>query len=78
MSMAKKRTGSRHKPRKSISLSPMLYGQLEKLADRYERPIIWQIRIILREALRGEGLWPVPGQPDRDEQEPEEQPPNKR
>lgn len=65
----KKRPGRRHKPRRTISLTPLLYAQLAILARRHERPVAWQGRIGIKDMLRAEGLWPVPGVPDEDEGE---------
>ena len=62
LDMAKKNPPStdRHGPRRTISLRPDEYEQLQRLADRNNRPLLWQLRMILHEALREEGLWPPP------------------
>ena len=62
--MAKKRStsaaGDRHKPRRPIWLPPRLYAQLAALAGRNDRPITWEARRIVEQALRDAGLWPPP------------------
>ena len=69
-SMAKKRTGSRHKPRKMLAIPPRLYEQLAELASRNERPINWQAWIILHNALAEEGFPPLPALRDLDKESP--------
>ena len=62
--MAKKRStvagGDRHKPRRPIFLPPRLYAQLAALAEQNDRPISWEARRIVEQALRDAGLWPPP------------------
>jgi hypothetical protein len=62
--MAKKRSteaaGDRHKPRQPIFLPPRLYAQLKALAEQNDRPISWEARRIVEQALREAGLWPPP------------------
>lgn len=43
--------GSRHKPRKMVSLSPRLYDLLKQLARRNKRPLVWEARIAICHAL---------------------------
>jgi hypothetical protein len=50
------RKGSRHKPRKMISLLPRHYEALKELARRNQRPIVWEARIAIAKALVEAGL----------------------
>ncbi len=50
----------RHLPRSMVSLPPDLHKQLKKLAKMNNRPLSWQIRLILVAELEKEGLWPPP------------------
>lgn len=54
----KPRTADRHKKRRMIGLHPREYDALKVLADRNNRPVLWQLRMILHDGLRAEGLWP--------------------
>jgi hypothetical protein len=54
------RTADRHLERHTISLSAAEYEALRELAGRNHRPLLWQLRLILHEALTKEGLWPPP------------------
>jgi predicted DNA-binding ribbon-helix-helix protein len=65
MAKTKKPSADRHGPRRTISLNPEEYQQLQALADRNNRPVLWQLRMILHQALKAEGLWPPPP-PDAD------------
>jgi len=57
--MAKKRdTTDRHKPRRTISFPVDLYDALSRLAEINERPLQWQVHLILKKVLVEEGLWP--------------------
>lgn len=49
--MTKKRSGSRHKDRHTVSLPGALYERLRKSAARHDRPINRQARRLLDEAL---------------------------
>ena len=57
--MAKKRTTDRHKPRRTISFPLDLYDALSKLAEKNQRPLQWQVHLVLKAALIKEGLWPA-------------------
>jgi hypothetical protein len=48
----------RHAPYSMVRLAPDLHRQLKKLARRNRRPLAWELRRILEEALQAEGLWP--------------------
>lgn len=50
------RAGSRHKPRKTISMTPRRYELLKQLAARNKRPINWEARIAIDKALVEAGL----------------------
>ncbi len=50
--------GSGRKPVNTIAYSPAMYRQLKKLAERNQRPVLWQARIMMQQALEAEGLWP--------------------
>lgn len=50
------RSGSRHKPRKMLSLSPRQYELLTQLARRNRRPVAWEGRIAVNRALVEAGL----------------------
>jgi hypothetical protein len=54
------RSRDRHKARKTISLEPGLYAHLQALADRNDRPLAREVRRILIDHLKREGLWPPP------------------
>lgn len=70
--MAKKRDtsgtpkkGDRHKgSRHTVTLRKDEYDQLALLAERNDRPLLWELRRILHAALKEEGLWP----PEQSEQ----------
>jgi hypothetical protein len=51
MSKPKPRSGSRHKPRRTISLPPSLYGRLAAAAEKAGRPINWEARMRLDKSL---------------------------
>ena len=61
-----RKTGEPNQPRDmhTISLTAEEYQQLKELADRNSRPLIWQVRLILHAALKAEGLWPPPADPE--------------
>ena len=44
--------------RDAILLTGSLVRQIKKLAEREQRPVLWQARILLQQALEAEGLWP--------------------
>jgi hypothetical protein len=50
----------RHGTRHQMNIPDPYYTLLQALAKRYGRPMSWQLRMILQEALRAEGLWPPP------------------
>jgi hypothetical protein len=50
----------RHKLRKMLALPPRLHAQLAALAEQNSRPLSWEVRRILEQALRDAGLWPPP------------------
>lgn len=50
------RKGSRHKPRKMISISPRQYELIKQLARRNKRPLAWEVRIAINAALVQAGL----------------------
>ena len=50
------RKGSRHKPRKTIALSPRRYELLQELARRNKRPTQWEAWIAIDRALVEAGL----------------------
>lgn len=50
------RSGSRHKPRKMLSLSPRQYELLTRLAKQNRRPVAWEGRIAVNRALVEAGL----------------------
>jgi hypothetical protein len=56
----KNSTKDRHKPRKMLPLPPRLYEQLVALAGQNSRPVNWEGRRIIEQALRDAGLWPPP------------------
>lgn len=51
-----RKSGSRHKPRKMISLSDRTYELLQQLARRNKRPVVWEARIAIHAALVEAGL----------------------
>ena len=53
--------GAGRKPVNTVALPPALYRALKQLADRNQRPVLWQARILLQQALEAEGLWPPEG-----------------
>lgn len=48
----------RHTNRIMIAVDLELHAQLKELAERNERPLTRQVRMVLIEALRKELLWP--------------------
>lgn len=56
--MARKKSSDRHKPRKSVALTPQQYEALGVLARRNARPLLWEARIAIVAHLRANGLWP--------------------
>lgn len=54
------RSADRHRKRHMIGLRPAEHDALQELADRNHRPLLWQLRLILHDALAAEGLWPPP------------------
>lgn len=54
------RSKDRHRPRRTVSVSPELYQALQALADQNGRPLSWEVRRILTEHLKAAGLWPLP------------------
>jgi hypothetical protein len=57
--MAKKTSKDRHKgKRHTVALRPDEYAALCELAIRNQRPVLWEIRRILHEALEAAELWP--------------------
>jgi hypothetical protein len=60
------RRGSRHKPRRTVAYPPRLYEMLVVLAERNQRPINWEARLILERPLKEAGLWPPPDDLIRD------------
>jgi len=56
--MARKKSNDRHKPRKSVALTPDQYAALGVLAKRNDRPLLWEARIAIVAHLRSNGLWP--------------------
>jgi hypothetical protein len=50
------RTADRHKKRYMAPILPEMYVRLRALAAKHKRPVIWQIRIMLEEALDAEGI----------------------
>lgn len=60
MAQKKKPTGSRHKDRVMLSLPTALYAQLKALADKNRRPVTWEARAIIEDALATLGMWPPP------------------
>lgn len=56
--MARKKSTDRHKPRKSVALTPDQYAALGVLAKRNARPLLWEARIAITAHLRANGLWP--------------------
>lgn len=56
----KKRSQDRHKDRNNLSVPTPHYEQLKKLAAKNRRPITWEVRVLLEDALRAAGLWPPP------------------
>lgn len=54
------RKDSRHGPRNMIALPDDVYEGLKELAERNDRPITRQVKSIIIEVLRREGLWPRP------------------
>lgn len=57
---AKPRRADRHKARHMMNVPDPHYAILQQLAERYGRPVSWQLRMILEAAFRAEGLWPPP------------------
>ncbi len=47
----KVRTGSRHKPRRTISFSLGMYDAIKQLARQNRRPVAWEARIAICNAL---------------------------
>jgi len=62
------RTGSRHLDRHTVVLHGDEYDQLQKLAARNNRPLIWELRRILHAALEAENLWPPVEKTERDKE----------
>lgn len=56
MPEAAQRKGSRHKDRKMVAISPRTYNLVAALARKNGRPVSWQFRIIIEQALIAEGL----------------------
>jgi hypothetical protein len=52
------RKKDRHRRRQMIGMSPEMHQQLHKLAERNGRPLSWEVRRILMQALAEAGLWP--------------------
>jgi len=61
--MAKKRTGSRHKDRNMVSLPGDIYSLMKQLAEKERRPLSIQLLIAVEEHLRARGI-PLPGEGD--------------
>jgi hypothetical protein len=59
----KKRQGSRHKDRHTVSIPGEHYEALKALASKHGRPTSWQLRLVIEEAAKAAGLWP-PAEPD--------------
>jgi len=57
---AEKKTGSRHKKRNMVNVTSDIYERLVALAKHNNRPISWQLRMLLMKSLREEGYWPPP------------------
>ncbi len=57
------RSKDRHKRRKMIPLPPRVFEQLQVAAERHNRPLSWQLRLIVVAWLEQEGLWPPPATP---------------
>lgn len=57
--VAPARAGSRHKPRKMISLSTRQYEALKEVARRNQRPIVWEARIAINKMLVDAGVMTV-------------------
>lgn len=66
VAMARKKS-DRHKPRKSIALTPDQYEALRVLAERNARPLLWEARIAVMAHLKANGLWPFKQQPPADQ-----------
>jgi predicted DNA-binding protein len=49
----KPRKGSRHKPRRMVSLPPSLYERLAKVAAKSQRPINWEARLGIEHWVEG-------------------------
>lgn len=54
MAKKDKSTGDRHKDRHMVSLPGVLYDRIKAIAEKYQRPLSWQVRLILEEALKRE------------------------
>ena len=63
------RSRDRHKPgsRRSVALPPQVYRQLQALAEQNNRPLNWELRLIVVRALTEVGLWPPPPQQQGEE-----------
>jgi 5-methylcytosine-specific restriction endonuclease McrA len=44
----------------AVLLPADAHRQLKKLAEREKRPVNWQLRLIVEDALQAAGLWPPP------------------
>lgn len=47
-----KRAGDRHKPRRGIYIDPELWEALAALARAADRPVSWEVRRILEDAVK--------------------------
>lgn len=49
----------RHLSRNMVRLPPAVHRQLKRLAERNNRPLSWELRRIVIDALEQNGLWPA-------------------
>ena len=48
----------RHAQRSMVRVPDDVYQQLKLLAEQNARPVTWELRLIITEALKKAGLWP--------------------
>jgi len=61
----KKRKGSRHKDRHTVSLPGEIYELMRQAAEKGERPLRSQVVLACKEQLRHLGLLPPPTAPEQ-------------
>jgi hypothetical protein len=51
---SQKATGDRHKPRRTLALTPEMYDQLAAIASANNRPLLWEARAAIRAHIAAE------------------------